>query len=141
MTRARATSVLATVAAAAVFVDLFFKWVEVGPFGEKFDYTGWELSPFGPLLLVAFLLWELVRALGNGPRGAWTELTSFFLGAGAAILIGAGIVHTRWGSYYIRFHGFYAATWIGVGLTAVVLVCAIVRLLDYRRLASGRISP
>ncbi|MGH8775217.1 MAG: hypothetical protein ACRDWI_08605 [Jiangellaceae bacterium] len=73
-------------AAVLLFIDLFLPWLSVSFFDESVTANAWDsgLGTFAGILLIALIVWEVLRLTGNAPEfGVKHDLVT----AGLAVLI------------------------------------------------------
>ena len=120
---------VALVAAAGVFVSLFFPWYT--------SFWGWGLrvGDEAGLLALAVVLLELVRLMGNW-RTLSVSLVAFCLTAAAGIMGVTTFVVFRWGSGApIRFSSLRYGAWVGLATGIILVVVAVLQLIAVRRTA------
>jgi hypothetical protein len=119
----------ALVAAAGLFVSLFFPWYT--------SFWGWGLrvGDEAGLLALAVVLLELVRLMGSW-RTHSASVVAFCLTAAAGIMGITTFVVFRWGSGEpIRFSSLRYGAWVGLATGIILVVVAVLQLIAVRRSA------
>ncbi len=120
---------VALVAAAGMFVSLFFPWFT--------SFWGWGLrvGDEAGLLALAVVLLELVRLMGSW-RTLSASLVAFCLTAAAGIMGVTTFVVFRWGSGEpIKFSSLRYGAWVGLATGIILVVVAVLQLIAIRRSA------